>query len=343
MRPEPAAVGRRSAAKNAIPHKYGIAAQTRTGCLPGRSGCAASVLYVPSAAESPAAEPALRVLSLGGGVQSSTLALMADQDCFEHRPDAAVFADTQWEPPSTYEMVTWLQDTLSYPVHVVTQGSLPDLLADGVVREGGSTFMPVPAYTVTERPHQPLVTGMSKRICTHEFKITPLRRKMRALIGFGPTDRLPKGLQVELWLGMSFDEIGRMKDSDVGWVANVYPLIDERLTRRDCLKWWRTNAPAGAPTPGKSSCVGCPYHSTRHWAQLSRDHPDLITGAAEVERRMQKAARRSDPHVTHYLHRRHLPLTEAVARDRLEQTNLDAQGVLFDEPTIEECGGYCWT
>ena len=43
-------------------------------------------------------EPKLRILSLGAGVQSSTMALMADAGAFGVKPDAAVFADTGWEP-----------------------------------------------------------------------------------------------------------------------------------------------------------------------------------------------------------------------------------------------------
>ena len=38
----------------------------------------------------------MRVLSLGAGVQSSTLLLMACHG--ELELDAAIFADTQWEP-----------------------------------------------------------------------------------------------------------------------------------------------------------------------------------------------------------------------------------------------------
>ena len=43
-------------------------------------------------------EPLIRILSLGAGVQSSTMALMADQGAFGKKPDAAIFADTGWEP-----------------------------------------------------------------------------------------------------------------------------------------------------------------------------------------------------------------------------------------------------
>ena len=55
------------------------------------------------------------ILSLGGGVQSSTLALMAlrgDLPPGFRRPRAAVFADTGFEPAQVYAHLRWLIDTL---------------------------------------------------------------------------------------------------------------------------------------------------------------------------------------------------------------------------------------
>jgi len=49
-------------------------------------------------------EPTIRILSLGAGVQSSTMALMADQGAFGVKPDAAVFADTGWEPSTVIDL-----------------------------------------------------------------------------------------------------------------------------------------------------------------------------------------------------------------------------------------------
>ena len=68
------------------------------------------------------AEPSLTVLSPGGGVQSSVMALMASQGAFDCVPDCAIFADTRWEPPSIYEHLTWLKDRLSFPLYVVDNG-----------------------------------------------------------------------------------------------------------------------------------------------------------------------------------------------------------------------------
>lgn len=56
-----------------------------------------------------------RVLSLGAGTQSSVLALLlsgSDPRLVERgypKPDAAVFADTGWEPDYVYRHLEWLE------------------------------------------------------------------------------------------------------------------------------------------------------------------------------------------------------------------------------------------
>ena len=64
----------------------------------------------------------LTVISLGGGVQSSVMALMAGEGAFDRTPDCAVFADTHWEPPSIYAHLDWLASRLRFPLHVVDNG-----------------------------------------------------------------------------------------------------------------------------------------------------------------------------------------------------------------------------
>lgn len=61
------------------------------------------MLYDPSFAGEGASSPIrLRALSLGAGVQSTTMALMAAHGEIGPMPDCAIFADTGWEPkPST--------------------------------------------------------------------------------------------------------------------------------------------------------------------------------------------------------------------------------------------------
>lgn len=77
-----------------------------------------------------------RFLSLGAGVQSSTLALMIAHGEIEP-VDAAIFADTQWEPSHVYDWLDWLEKQLPFPVYRVTHGNLrTDTLAKGGRKSG---------------------------------------------------------------------------------------------------------------------------------------------------------------------------------------------------------------
>ena len=64
----------------------------------------------------------LPVISLGGGAQSSVLALMASRGAFDRTPDCAIFADTHWEPSSFYTRLKWLEGHLRFPLYVVNNG-----------------------------------------------------------------------------------------------------------------------------------------------------------------------------------------------------------------------------
>ena len=67
----------------------------------------------------------MRCLSLGAGVQSSAMILMADRGDFGDVPEHAIFADTQSEPPWVYEHLSWLESEIKHiKIHRVTAGSL---------------------------------------------------------------------------------------------------------------------------------------------------------------------------------------------------------------------------
>lgn len=66
----------------------------------------------------------LRVLSLGAGVQSTALALMAAHGEIGPMPDYALFADTGNESRGTMETLAWLRsgNVLPFPVKVIGDG-----------------------------------------------------------------------------------------------------------------------------------------------------------------------------------------------------------------------------
>ena len=105
----------------------------------------------------------MRVLSLGGGVQSSALALMLDRgflDC--ETPDVAIWADTGNDPPEVAAMVAWLAGEVSYEV-VVVRAAVDILhgLAQGTDARGNEVGCPVPTLTPATRTAARASRGVS--------------------------------------------------------------------------------------------------------------------------------------------------------------------------------------
>ena len=155
----------------------------------------------------PDTSPDLCVLSLGAGVQSSVLALMAEAGELHRIPDAAVFADTQWEPQSVYDHLDWLEKQVSFPIYRITHG---DIRSDR-----GAAQMPVHAMKPDGK------ASVTWRNCTRDYKVNVIAREVKRLLGYEPRQHV-KGKWVEQWIGISTDEIGRMKDTGKKWLIIIF-------------------------------------------------------------------------------------------------------------------------
>ena len=117
----------------------------------------------------------LTVISLGGGVQSSVMALMASQGAFDAIPDCAIFADTHWVPPSLYTHLGWLAERLGFPVYVVDNGR--SLREDAKALTNHSCnrgFIDLPLYLkgpARTGGRNGQSDGMGRRQCTEHYKI----------------------------------------------------------------------------------------------------------------------------------------------------------------------------
>jgi len=247
----------------------------------------------------------MNILSLGAGVQSSVVALMAESGELGIKIDHAIFADTGWEPPEVMEYLSWLETQLSFPVHRVQHRNIyKDLLAFG-------------AGFGKKDPYIPLFLeggGPGKRQCTADYKIVPIQKKVRELLGAKPRERLPNG-SVNMLIGISLDEIGRCKPSRQKWIWNAWPLIDRRMTRQSCLDWAADHA---LPEPPKSSCIGCPYHSEQMWVDMKRNHPRLFEQACVVDELFRIADGREKKQ---YMLRQCVPLRTAVFKPKKNEAN----------------------
>jgi hypothetical protein len=293
----------------------------------------------------------LRVLSLGAGVQSTTLALMAAHGEIGPMPDCAIFADTGWEPRAVYKHLAWLMspNVLPFPVHIVSGG---DLRADLVAGARGRRWASIPAFTRTVTPAgaelpvfdetedgetvvigsrilptDRVEIGMIRRQCTGDYKVAPIRRKVRKLAGIARR-RSPKTAIVEQWIGISLDEAIRMKPSFEAWQVNRWPLIERRMRRSDCLRWLERH---DYPAPPKSACIGCPFHSDAHWRRMRDADPKAWADAVDLDRTIRTGFRSIRGEV--FLHRSAVPLAEA------DLTTAGDRGQLDLWPN--ECEGLC--
>lgn len=272
----------------------------------------------------------LRVLSLGAGVQSTTLALMAAHGDIGPMPDCAIFADTQSEPTAVYEHLAFLTrgNVLPFPVHVVSIGNLREEIMSATRGESKRGSHARPPFFVRNGDGS---GGMIRRQCTRDFKIDPINKKVRDLIGLMPRQRWSRQPVVEQWVGISTDEASRMKMSRINAIEIRWPLIEKGMSRSDCLLWLERN---GYPRPPKSACTFCPYHSNDAWRRLrdtdAAGWQDAVTLDAAIRKGLTSSGLTKGEM---YLHRDRVPLGEVDL-----STNLDrGQPDLFDN----ECEGMC--
>lgn len=224
-----------------------------------------------------------RFLSLGAGVQSTTLALMASHGEITPMPDAAIFADTQWEEPETYEHLKWLSsgNVLNFPVYRVTAGDIRDKLRE--IATAKVVSCSVPLFTLKGGN-----VGKLKRQCTHRLKIEPLDKEMRRLAGIEPKKRTRKGQpKVEVWIGISLDEVIRAKPSYHNYKVHRFPLLERRMKRSDCLEWMSSR---GYPEPPKSACIACPHKSNERWREMKERNPASFAEAVEADEGIRRSA-----------------------------------------------------
>ena len=244
----------------------------------------------------------MKVISLGWGVQSFTLAAMVALG--ELDPvDLAIHADTTHESKLTYDFASrwtlWLEEK---GVRVIT---VKPAAANLIDKWGGVV---IPAYTLPD--------GKINRQCTGDWKITQIRRELQSR---------RNGETVEQWIGISLDEWQRMKDSDVKYITHRWPLVELKMTRQSCITWLKARK---LEVPPKSACTFCPYHSTAEWRRI-KNTPEDWREAVEADRTIRHAR----PPQNLYVHPSKVPLEDVDLRTQEEKGQLS----LWDL----ECSGIC--
>jgi hypothetical protein len=285
--------------------------------------------YHPTAPRDPRPEPLLRILNLGAGTQSTAVALM-HLDGTLPPIDAAVFADTQWEPEEVYTHLDRLRGTFEdagVPLLEVTAGNIR---ADALDTSKRAASMPT---FVKAEKH----VGMGQRQCTSEYKIQPVRKAILGLVSRAlgkdceTWRNVPKNVYVEQVFGISLDEAQRMRSPRDRWSINSYPLIELGWRRDETIAYLERN---GWSAP-RSACIGCPFHSNAEWLRLKTEHPKEWQDAVDFDRQLRLVRQTRDPKFRgeEFLHRSLLPLADVPLMSQEDA----GQGSLFGI----ECEGMC--
>lgn len=276
----------------------------------------------------------IHVISLGAGVQSSALALMAANGEFNVMPIAAIFADTGCEELRTYRWLDKLEAMLPFPVIRVSAGNLGEDFLNALrlgsrcssppffVRRANDTDASNPD-ALWSRPDVNR-TGILWRKCTLDYKIRVIRREIRKL------REKHRAFRVDQWIGISWDEAHRMRDSGVGYIRNRYPLVDRWITRKHCMDWMLRN---GYEKPPKSACYFCPYHGEQFWQGMKRLRPEEFSRAVRFEREIHRLQLAKEGACgifgRVFLHRSGIPLDETSfnVKDRTSPFGNECEGM----------------
>jgi hypothetical protein len=234
------------------------------------------------------------ILSFGCGVNTAALMVRLVE---RHLPfDEAVFADTGAELPETYSYLNIARNYLGdHGIPLVIVKSRVGTLYDTCKR-------------------RKVIPSGIWRWSTRDYKVTPIHRYYRSL-----------DAQIFEYLGIAYDEVSRMKRSREPYITSLFPLVDERLGRADCV---RIIERAGLPVPVKSGCYFCPFNSLDRWAELYRAHPELYQRAVALEEGSK-----------HFPRQTLTPATLRVLRKEIRTGKVSPTDGQTDSP----CGAYCMT
>lgn len=253
----------------------------------------------------------LNVISLGAGKQSSYMLLQSLEGKFKYNPDFAIISDTGCEPKYVYEYLNWLIDYVkekyNFEIIKVTAGNI---LTDTL------DYLDGKKSRVAQLPLKLHGGGLTQRQCTFDYKIAPLRRYLQ---------QMRAGNKIRLWIGISLDEMERMKNSNVKYIEHYYPLVENQIRIDAIVHWFKTT---GIKEPGKSACLICPFHSDNYWKRFKKEFPDEFKIACDFDNKIRNYPNmRAKTYLSNH-------------RKPLETINFTYEKSLFPE-LIEECDGLC--
>jgi len=256
------------------------------------------------------------VLMYGAGTQSTGLLLMALNGEFETKPDVAIFADTGGEPKHVINyknyFTEYVKKEFDFNIITVQYKNLETEIKE-YLKGNRKRVSCIPLRSKT---------GLLMRQCTKDYKINPADKKIKELYKIKRKNKEQENL-IGTWLGISIDEMYRMKKSLDWWKVFIYPLIEKGFKREDTINYVKR---FGLKEPPRSACYFCPFHSNHYWKYLHNKYPNEYKKAIEFDETIRNYKGLNNKM---YLHKKTIPLKD------VDYNQLD----MFD--LIDECNGYC--
>lgn len=268
----------------------------------------------------------IHVLSFGGGVQSIALLLESLKGKVNGvKPDYVIFSDTGNEPKAVMDQVErvnkYIKEKYGIEIHITSKGNI----YDDVIRatETGERVASLPYHTIDGTGAE-YTDGIGRRQCTGDYKISPVKKKIRDLLGYKPRQQVKE--IVHMWKGISTDEIQRVKPIADKWITAEHPLVEVlNIDRSRCITIVEEEL---GFTPLKSACVICPFHDNATWLEIKKNSPEEFEAACVLDDKIRKGLRYKSEL---YLHKSRKPLREVDLQE--SQTTID--------DFINECEGFC--
>ena len=201
------------------------------------------------------------------------------------------------------------------PQESPSTGSGPGNIRDDAL-DPDKRFASMPLFVRNQDGSQ----GLARRQCTSEYKLKPIKKKVRDLLGYPYPSRPPADVFAEQWVGFSTDErdraldqAGELKSGDVRYSRNRYPLLELGMSRDKCLTLLEHHGFRETP---KSACIGCPFHGNPMWRDLRDNRPEEWEDAVEFDEAIRGGSARANATGSQlrgesFLHRSMVPLSRA--------------------------------
>ena len=235
----------------------------------------------------------LRILAMGGGIQTTALMLMALEGILNPAPDGTMFIDLGWESSKTYENLRQLQRMAEAKGHPFKWVKGESIFEDLLAASFGQKMARTPPFFLKNQHGKRAQIG---RDCTSHYKAERMAHEIRKMLGY-PAGKTVSG-RVEVMLGISTDEAHRLNNnSKYTWIDNRFPLIDLNMSREDCEAFI---ASRNFEIPPKSACLGCPYRPNAEWKEMKENRPEEFKQVVFIDNAIRRGINKiKDPLFIH--------------------------------------------